>query len=322
MILFVNSAKPQCGVHQYGKMVFHALKKSRLFSLQLAKCNNREELIAAIDHVKPRAVLYNFSPWTLPFIDEKFLRQFPKIAHLCLAHELNQAPHLPFRARILADPTLIEKPPHLFKTGRLLLTYENRHPLPEIPTIGSFGFGYGAKGFDLLIKQVQKEFDRAIIRLNIPSNDIIDITGERARNIATFCQQLIYKPGITLQVSHDFLSEGDLLDFLAQNSLNAFFYRSLRCTGFSSSTDLALAVKRPIAVNGCSMFRHFFSLKPSVVVNAVEWKRGIFQRRRNATTLRQILEEGTAPLEPLYKSWTEDALIADYERIFRVLCLV
>ena len=322
MILFVNSAKPQCGVHQYGKTVYHALKKSQLFSLHLIECNTREELVAAIDGVNPRTVLYNFSPWTLPFIDEKLLRQFPKIAHLCLAHELNQAPHLPFRTHILADPTLVEQPPNLFKTGRLLPPYENRHPLPEIPTIGSFGFGYGAKGFDLLIKQVQKEFDQAVIRLNIPSNDIIDSTGERARNIATFCQRLIRKPGITLQVSHAFLSDADLLDFLAQNSLNAFFYRSLRCTGLSSSTDLALAVKRPIAVNGSILFRHLFAITPPVVVNAVEWKRGLFQRKRKASTLKQILKDGTAPLEPLYKSWTEEALIADYERILRTLCLV
>ena len=128
-----------------------------------------------------------------------------------------------FDYHIAADPTLLLKNPIVFKTGRLIQKFENRYALPEVPTIGSFGFVTAGKGFEKLVSIVQKEFDNAIIRLNIPFATFGDADGSGAHAIAKQCEQLIVKPNVKLIVSHQFLTQVQVLEFLAQNYLNAFF---------------------------------------------------------------------------------------------------
>ena len=72
----------------------------------------------------------------------------------------------------------------VFKTGRLIPEYHNTFRLPQITTIGSFGFGTPNKGFEKLVSKVLGEFDEAVIRLNIPYADFGDSEGLNARRIA------------------------------------------------------------------------------------------------------------------------------------------
>ena len=129
---------------------------------------------------------------------------------------------------IAADPTLLLRNPFVYKTGRLIPSYNNTAMLPSIPTIGSFGFGTPKKGFEKIVVKVQEEFEEAIIRLNIPAADFGDADGANARQIAANCKALIHKKGIQLQVTHDFSDKKGVLDFLAQNSINVFLYEDLQ----------------------------------------------------------------------------------------------
>ena len=78
------------------------------------------------------------------------------------------------------------------------------------------------------------------------------------------CRKLITNQNIELEISHEFLQDADLLDFLAANSMNVFMYEDKGGRGLSSALDMALAVNRPVAVSNCPMFRHLLNTCPFV----------------------------------------------------------
>lgn len=304
-ILFVSHKEHQCGVYQYGRNVADALVNSKKFSFVYAECPGSDEYYSIVDKIKPSAIIYNYHPSTLPWLNKKVIRKV-KVPHIDIIHEVTQdaadaADDSFFYYHIAPDPTLLKKNPLIFKTGRLVLEYDNRYQLPNIPTIGSFGFGMAGKGFQKLISKVQDEFDTAIIRLHIPFAAFGDSDGRAALSIAEQCKELIVKPGIKLQLSHEFLTQERLLNFLAQNSINAFFYDEHKGRGISSVIDFALAVQRPIAITKSSMFRHIISTYPSICVED--------------SSLVEILENGIGPISKYCLDWDEANLIWDYERI-------
>jgi len=155
---------------------------------------------------------------------------------------------------------------------------------------------------------------------------------------------LVSKDGVKLVTSHEFLEKEQLLDFLAQNTLNAFFYDRCEGRGISSAIENALAVHRPIAITRSNMFRHVLSENPSITEPPIciepDGDRHIsvkekiyirFKRRqysatsknelplhwflRPQTSLKRIIENGVEPLLPFYDLWSELNLASDYERI-------
>ncbi|MEW6511319.1 MAG: methyltransferase domain-containing protein [Bacteroidota bacterium] len=304
-ILFVSHAARRCGVHQFGLSTSAVLQGSRRYAFIYRECSSPAELSAAVEEVEPRAIIYNYTPVTLTWLNREVVQRIP-LPHVGILHEGTQrtADELDtdlFHYHIAPDPTLLLNNSIVYKTGRVIPSYRNRTPVPRIPTIGSFGFGIQGKGFDTVIRKVQEEFDRAVIRLHIPINDIVDRDGTQAAETAARCKALIAKPGIRLVLTHNFLSNAQLLDFLAGNTLNAFFYSTYEGRGISSVTDYALAVRRPLAISRSVMFRHLFDVRPSICIED--------------TSLRQIIKNGTAPLTEAAADWTAENLIWDYERI-------
>jgi SAM-dependent methyltransferase len=304
-ILIVSHKEQQCGVYQYGRNIADALKKSEKYDFIYAECSNAKEFFPIVKNVIPVAIIYNYHPLTLPWLKKKIIRKI-KARHIDIIHEITQhfadsADDSFFQYHIAPDPTLLLNNPIVFKTGRLVSKYVNRYTLPEIPTIGSFGFGVAGKGFEKLISTVQDEFDKAIIKLHIPFAAFGDSDGGKAHAIAQRCKELIVKPGIKLLLSHEFLSQEQLLDFLAQNSINAFFYEENKGRGLSSVIDHALAVQRPIAITKSNMFRHISSAYPPICIEE--------------SNLKEIMNNGCEPLLQHNREWSESNLIWDYERI-------
>ena len=309
-ILIISHKEKQCGVHEYGINIAEALKKSIKYSFVYVECSSCEEFLESVNKIKPSAIIYNYYYSTLPWVTKTILQSI-NVPHIGIIHEITQevadlANYELFEYHIGPDPTLHLKNPIVFKTGRIVFPYTNNHKLPDITTIGSFGFGLEGKGFEKVITTVQQEYDEALIRLHIPFATFADADGSQAIAVAQRCQQLIVKPGIKLSLSHDFLSQEKLLDFLAQNTVNAFFYEKYENRGISSTIDHALAVKRPIAITKSNMFRHIISAKPSICIED--------------SSLKQIVDNGIAPLVPFYNEWSEANFIGDYEQILdRVL---
>jgi len=303
-ILFANYAVANCGVHQYGKRLFDALSASTRFDFAYAGIDSLASLDSAMAERSFAALIVNYHPQTLPFIQVDMPRRYGPpcvgVMHEMTQAEADRMPRCFFQYYTMGDPTLRESD-YVFATGRIVPAYHNRHPLPALPTIGSFGFSVGSKGYQRLVDVVQEEFDQALIRINVPPNGIIDPQGILARQQMDACRARLWKPGVRLEVSHRFLTDDQLIEFLAGNSLNAFLYDYLAEAGISSTPDHALTARRPIAVTRSVMFRHLHGLHPAVTIED--------------TSLQDIIRNGTGPFEHLLEQWSPESIRARYESI-------
>ena len=327
-ILFVSHKRAQCGVYEFGKNITNVLQHSKHYQFIRVECSSLAELQTAITEISPVGIIYNYypsiMPWVTTKIGPKIYRnnvasiQMPQIGIIheitqhtadtatsykknilfCNEHQLSYSL---FDYYIAPDPTLKLRNPLVYKTGRLIPSYQNNFSVPSKPVIGSFGFGTPKKGFENIVELVQQEFDEAVIKFNIPAAAFGDKNGVNARAIGETCNSLITKHGIQLIVTHDFLDNKTILDFLANNTVNIFLYDDKGSRGLSSTIDSAMAVKRPVAVSDCLMFRHVLDVEPSICI-----------KKNN---LKSIIKNGFEPLEKHYNEWSAENLLWEYERI-------
>jgi len=327
-VLFVSHGQQHCGVYQFGKNTFDAIKSSLKYRIEWVECNSISDLTAKIQRHNPDVIIYNYHPSTMPWLTTKLAPRIFKsnvsglpVIQVGIIHEITQSiadgainyrndlllgkssdlVNKLFDFYIAADPTLLLKNPFVFKTGRLIPTYINQLNLPEVPTIGSYGFGTPNKGFEKIIIKVQQEFENAVIRFNIPFAEFGDKDGRQAMKIAENCRALITKPGIKLEITHDFLGTEALLNFLAGNSVNVFLYEDKSGRGLSSAIDNALAVQRPICVSDSIMFRHVLKVLPEISADK--------------SSLQDLIRNGFSTFQNLVDEWTKEILIWEYERI-------
>jgi glycosyltransferase involved in cell wall biosynthesis len=305
-ILFVSHKEKQCGIHEYGKNIANALANSKIYEFIYCEVASEIEFQVLHRQHRPQAVIYNHYPTTMPWFTEVVANSI-NVPQLGIMHEVTQhdadfADNALFDFHICPDPTLKELNPIIFKTGRLIPRYINTTHLPKMVTIGSFGFGFPDKGFESIVEMVQQEFDYAKIRFLMPMSDLAYVGGPYPRETADRCRSLIRKPGVQLEINHDFLDMRGLLDFLAGNSVNVFLYDQKKDRGISSTIEHALAVQRPLAISRCGMFRHVIDASPSIVATE--------------SSLTQIISNGVAPLVPFLGRWNAENLIVDYEKIF------
>lgn len=312
-VLFISHTNKQCGVHEFGYNVGQVLQQSTRYKFVYVECDSLNELHAAINKYQPIAIIYNYYASTIPWVRKKLVHTTYtslisdiKLPQIGIMHEVTQqksdeADNKLFNYHIAPDPTLLLKNPIVFKTGRLIPTYQNTYNYPETITIGSFGFATPRKGFEEIVKAVNSEFDKAIIHFNIPFATFGDNDGVKAKALVDNCKVLITKQGIELIITHDFLDKEQVLDFLAKNTINVFLYQDKEGRGLSSTIDYALAVDRPIAVSDSIMFRHLHNIQPSIVYGQ--------------SRLQQIINQGTASLKHFNNEWDNENLVWEYERI-------
>jgi hypothetical protein len=298
ILLIVSHAKRRCGIREYGLNVYEALAPSRRWAIAYAECNSADELDSALLRFKPSMVLYNHYPATMPWLNPAITDRYT-LPQMGIMHEVTQseadaANNQLFDYYLCPDPTLVENNPITLRIPRIIPRAVIHPSAPKARvSIGSFGFGVPDKGFDQLITQVQDEFDEADISILMPFNDVIDVDGRRMTlSTADKCRALIRKPGVRLKISHRFRPKQEVLEFLARNTLNAFFYAVHKDRGISSAIEHGLAVRRPIAITRSGMFRHVWSAQPSICIED--------------SSLRQIISNGTAPLASFYDAWTPD----------------
>lgn len=305
-ILFLNHHKSQCGVYEFGRNIGKALEGAT-HDFLYRECGSADELKVILQSEAPDLVIYNYNPATMWWLNSEFTSSVG-VPQIGIIHEVTQivadhADNSLFNFHIAHDPTLLLKNPLVFKAGRLIPHYENHFEPPTTPTIGSFGFA-GKKGHKRIVEMVNSEFDEAIVRFNIPFATFGDADGTMAKAIADECRQMITKAGIELIITHDFLEEQELLDFLAQNTVNLFLYEHMdEQRGISATPDLALAVNRPIGITRQSMFRHIVGLRPSICVED--------------SSIKEIIDNGMRPFDAVFDEWSEEVICWDYERIVR-----
>jgi hypothetical protein len=306
-ILLINNKSSQCGVQEWGIRMGTLLSKSKKYNFAYREANSVSEFMFFVKREHPRIIIYNYNPATLPWLTKEVLLSVKPSINIVVIHEgySHHNDYLGFDYYIYLpkNPTIEpEIADRCFKVGRPLLKYNGLHPTNSIPTIGSFGFGFSHKRFELIAETVNKEFDLANIRFSMPFSSVGDPRGDVARQTTQNCLSKITKPGIKLEVTYSYLSEPELLTFLAGNDINCFFYDYSKVESSSGSTDFALSVRRPIAVSKSNMFIHLTSVvTPSICIED--------------RTLKEIMASGIEPLQPLYDKWSDENFIKDFENI-------
>jgi len=301
-ILMLNSAKKRCGVYQYGNNIFTEISKINNLNSKIVDVANEHEYQKAVYQYKPEAVIFNYYPATMPWLNSTITKSLNS-KKLGILHEMNERivselNNELFDMHIVPDPTLNSNRKDVFQAPRLVKNYCNYFPEPEIPTFGSFGFGFANKGFERIIDLVQDEYDIANIKFLMPFNEVVEKNGNYAREVAEKCRERVRKKGINLIINHDFLAEKDLIDSLAQNTANIFLYDERIAKGISSVLEYAIAARRPLIINKCPMFRHVFNSEQRVLINN--------------KTIKSILKERSTTIIPFLNSWSS----AQFQRVW------
>lgn len=316
-VLFLNHRSKRCGVYQEGYRIASTIENSKKFNIIYLECSSAAEYTHYIHVHRPTAIIYNYYPSTLWWVNDALINTTsPKIKHIGIFHEVELPSLIPYK--ILLDPSATDNTPvfttipgKVFKTGRCLFDFKppNSDQSPnEILTIGSFGFGFGNKGYGRIIDTVLDEFkDEPVkIRLHMPFAEFGDNDGRSSREQADLCRNKVQGTNIELEITHEFMETEDLLSWLFHNDLNCFFYEHMYGRGISGCIDYALTVEKPVAITDSYMFRHIRDANPCI--------------RIEETTLRNILQAGNIPLLPYKWAWTHENLIKDYEEILEQVC--
>lgn len=303
IVLCVNHRDRQCGVHQFFKRLTAPLIDSEKLDVYYIDPAEESEFEYWVGQLKPNLILFNFytaatMPWLTPQKVEAWKSRFKQA---CLFHEVPLT-HMPFDCIFHQDPTDTMTTYH--KLARPIPTY--RAPIyldHDTTVIGSFGFGLGGKGFTRVAALASQQFDRAHLRFNIPYAHFGDIDGRGAQDWARQIRACITNPNITLEISHDFMDEPALLDWLADNDLNAFLYDENYGRGISGTLDYALSVRRPIAITKSWQFKHIWQYDDSFLVENHQ--------------MPYIIDRGINHLEKFHFMWNDVTVRESFEVGFR-----
>jgi hypothetical protein len=273
--LFINPEQEQCGVFQYGLRLFSILQMSQQLSCTYVKCPDAVKL-AWLDEFD--IVIYNVHPGVRNAIQSA---PFPiKAKQVGIYHDGSF--DRPFDLWLFSDPTSAGLG-NVRAIGRPLPQWNStpkKERVSENVTIGLSGL-IGAWA-TTMVETVLQQLPNANIRLHLAASDHCDPAGELACQIGGRCKALGNLGQV--EVDHDFKTEEALLRWLENNDMNCYIRTPVTSNGISSALDLALAVKRPIAINKHNMFRHIWRTTPQVCVEN--------------SSLKDILEMGNTPLIP------------------------
>lgn len=256
-MLFINSPHKThaCGVYQYGKRLVTILQKQLI--VQYKEVETQEEYIHSISNCGDSIVVINYHVSLFPWLTRDMERT-KDLKYYYIYHE-SGLPNGVLPHQVLnTDPTSsygIPIPRPLFLQETACMKNKNI----ACPKIGSFGFGFTNKNFPKIVSMVQEQFDRAMIHLHIPFAYHGDKDGGIATSTSQQCRDILYKPGIDLVITHNFITDEELIEFLSSNDLNIFLYVEGEERGCSSVLDFALGVNTPIAISNSQMFRHIYN---------------------------------------------------------------
>lgn len=281
--LFVNTAEAQCSIYASGKMVLQSIENTAEFDLDYVELSgidcaffnetgqlcgvNRQPLQPASEKNQYDFILFNYHHDAMaPHLRADKIKAlasktFAIVLETDPADPFSYVPADCFSGLIVLDPTIT----------RMGNAWPFPRPLPGAPrtpeptnnrviTIGSFGFGTPGKGFEYLVSAVNAEFNEALVRINIPASTYADDVMKKVHGrhygqyLADICAKAA-RPGIKIDVTYDFLSDSQLIDWCGANDINCFMYTRRR-SGLSATTDQAVISGRPLLVSANDTFRH------------------------------------------------------------------
>ena len=277
--LFLNTKEEICSIYESGKMCFNCLVQSNLYTLDYVEIS-KENRIINLDY---DFYIFNYHFDKMKWMDTEYIKKIPGFKSTIVL-EMSQnspfdcvSPNI-FDAYIVLDPTCNHPNKNVYSFPRPLESYAIESPddiHTNIPIIGTFGLSYSDKGFDEVIKAVNEEFEEAIVKINVPisSNSLLQSKVDFLENI----KSIKIKKGIILEITNNYFSKKELIDWCSLNTLNVFLYNRRIGNGLSATTDQAISSGRPLAISTNPTFRHihtyikpypYQSLKESILSNS------------------------------------------------------
>jgi len=206
-------------------------------------------------------------------------------------------PRTHFDLYCVLDPSLKIRQSNVIAFPRPLeqVTIKPHSPNP-IPVIGSFGFATRGKGFQHVVDSVNREFDEAVIKINIPFGSFVPDSEAYSAKLADICRSRA-KAGIQVLVTHQYFSKEELIDWCRQNTLNCFLY-DRNMPGLAATTDQAIVSEQPLAISKNDTFRHILAYLPSYP----EW------------SLKRSIEESGPIVKRIKSDWSPE----NFKHLFEV----
>lgn len=292
-----------CGVYQYGLATAMILSKSNKYELDYTELDSLDIFDSLDDEGKTlddryEAFIFNYHPVTLGCLDRQ-TKTFKNKQLVIVGHDY--FPHKKFDKLISCDCTM----PTTESTavvGRPILNFPLSDEKIDEVTIGTFGFPFSVKNFEKLVDIATRSFFKFKLRMHFARYPYGDQFDSIINSINTKIEDY-NKNGwsISIEVSTDFLSPQELINWLHLNSINVFLYpEHVGYRGLSSVIDYALAADRPIAISNSDMFRHINHEEKFLL---------------DKHSLKDILEFGTSHLDQFKEKWSEKNFILQYEHI-------
>lgn len=296
--IFINPREAKCSIYESGRMMYKALLLSDKYELDYIEVDKDKRSIPdAYDFY-----VFNYHHTTMGWLDTKCVRLLPGIKitfvlEVVLNNPFVLCPSEDFNAYCVLDPTMniTNKRVYAFPRPLEIPIKTTLYQASPVPVIGSFGFGTHGKGFELVVDAVNKEFDEAIIRINIPvgTYTLKNLAGD----IEALCKKTA-KKGIQVVFTHDFMSKEELIEWCGQNTLNCFLY-DRNMPGLSATTDQAISSGRPLAVSENVTFRHIIEyIKP-------------YPHR----TLKESIEVSQSEVLRMQKNWAPANFAKRFEQV-------
>ena len=264
-----------------------------------------QQIKDAIHYWQPDVTIMNYHHAVLPKLEpEKNFGSRTKL--IALPHDdltlegakvfLQQ--HTCFEAVLWQDPTLKENVPGIYKIPRLVNRFvrtreRDRRGIPDDHVfIKVFGFGFGDKQPELMLKFIEEAFDKATIEGHFPKNEIADPHGHNGEAMIGRLFKAITKPNIKLLVSpsmskNHYMTDNELAEWLSDADINLCLHGD--GTGIASTTDCMMAAGIPFAINDSPFFRH--------LPNEIKLGQG--------NSMKDILQKGIEPWKKLaQETWS------------------
>ncbi|MFT3823234.1 MAG: hypothetical protein QM731_04905 [Chitinophagaceae bacterium] len=287
--LFINNVKAQDSIYESGVMVYNCLKLSEQYKLDYIEINITQRTIP----LGYDFYFFNYHPGTMPWLDTAQLKQIPGLVLTMVLEILPGDPFVlcppkHFDGYCVLDPTIRHKNPKVFAFPRPLEMVNDIQPYveKEVPVIGTFGFATKGKGFQHVVDAVNKEFEKAIIRINIPFGNFVPDSEAYSQFLSKLCRERA-KEGVEVIVTHDYMSKEQLINWCSQNTLNCFLY-DRNMPGLAATTDQAIVAGRPLSVAKNDTFRHILAYLPSYP----QWG------------LQQSINESLAHVKRMQEDWS------------------
>lgn len=257
--IFYNSAKAQCSIYESGLMCYNALKQSDKYILDYT-----EEEVLYVDY---DFAVFNHHIAVNNWMVNGSLNEF-KGHKYCIVLEVGQGDDLMpltpriFDSYIVIDPSILDND-NVYGFPRPIENYEvDEYVDRGYPIIGTFGFATDGKRWTEVVELAQNDFDVATVRINIPFATHVTDSWQRIQKIISDIKSCIKKPGIKVEITHNYMDKPELVKWCSRNTINYFpYYRNMH--GLAAVTDQAISAKRPILTTPNPTFRHILKyIKP------------------------------------------------------------